>query len=519
MTSFAVDTPRTIAFSVLAHRLWFSAVLFSFSIIIMPFTSILTKGNSLPVAGELNTEPYLLLIAICFPIFITELVVCRALIFSKILTYFLVCFSIVLVAGLIFNGSEIWEGAVRGRSAIGKFIASAAVVYGGFFFANLMFIIALTHLRQAFIQPLKIATLILIAGGVLEVLSWHSSLFNSIYQAIPLPRRGTELIADPNFGHRVRSVTFEPSSFGGILLFVLPWQLAWFSEARQIWKRCFWGSTIVTMAALSALSGKTAAIGLFGIVGIHLIVWFCLATNPSIAKLCGPILKYLLIGVFVIPLLFFMLFANDIGRKLALADSVSNVSRFGTVSILIDLFKQSPVFGVGMGQYGFYVPHNVPSWAVNWEFKRWVSDPTASFFPSFSGVARLAGEMGSVGLLVWIYFSITLLSKVYEAAFLARDRLGRPPIVGQTIVVGLFSMALFEWSAGGLKGINIWGTFGLAAAYLYQPLLLEQAMTQHKNRFTRRVQRSVDHSGASSVQFRKQFPGEISSNRGPATYT
>ena len=126
-----------------------------------------------------------------------------------------------------------------------------------------------------------------------------------------------------------------------------------------------------------------------------------------------------------------------------------------------------------MGQYGFYVPSTLPSWADTWEFDKWMNDPLATFFPSFSIYTRLAGELGATGYIVWVVSSYYLLAKTVAAAQQFKKSSNRNPYIGLAVASSIWGLVLIGWNSSSYKVFNIWFTFGTAVAYVRAPHRME----------------------------------------------
>jgi hypothetical protein len=175
----------------------------------------------------------------------------------------------------------------------------------------------------------------------------------------------------------------------------------------------------------------------------------------------------------IAPLIAIALFQTEIAAAAINSDNISNVSRFGTMAIQINEFLGNPTFGIGMGQYPFQVTQLFPSWADTWEFQKWITDPDASFFPSFSLYSRILAELGAVGYAIWLFFCTLLLGKVAATAHRVYLQQGAFPYIGAAIVCGFFGLQFSGWVIASYKIPYIWLVLGLAVAYIKSPLSME----------------------------------------------
>lgn len=480
-----------------ATRLSFFAALFYVSILFSPFNGGVIVIKQL---GELGGDPFSILQIVLFPLVLFSLANTRNLTTERSLGLFAVLMGAAILGGLAANFADIAGAVERGRSGLEKLATSAAVLFAGVYFAYLTSIAARLNLRAYFIQPLMGAALIVMLVGLVELASWKIDAIANIYvkfsRVIHACAESRACVAG-----RITSVTFEPSFFGAFACFALPWMLICFAGTKSgAMTRTYWLALIAVTLGLSLLSGRTAQVGVVLTFLVFIGIYCLFRLDEDIFALIHPLLILALIGSSLIPLWYIGAYTTEIASAMLNSGNLSNVSRFGTAAILIDLFKDHPLFGVGMGQYGFYVPTHVPYWAYNWEFKRWIESPTASFFPSFSLMARLAGETGAVGLLVWTGFTVFITNRVIVQARAAQFAAGVMPYIGIAIVVSLFGSVLYGWTAGSLRALNIWAVFGISLAYIRDPVALEYTAFATRQRFRRWVAMPPDAAVSASLK-------------------
>jgi hypothetical protein len=71
-----------------------------------------------------------------------------------------------------------------------------------------------------------------------------------------------------------------------------------------------------------------------------------------------------------------------------------------------DLWRQHPLLGFGLGQYGFHFRGAVPAWGLrSWEVAKYFQPSQVGLDglpPSFSLFSRLGAELGTLGFLAWV---------------------------------------------------------------------------------------------------------------------
>lgn len=89
--------------------------------------------------------------------------------------------------------------------------------------------------------------------------------------------------------------------------------------------------------------------------------------------------------------------------------SASNITRSVGMIAASKIWYQHPVFGVGLGQYGFHFREFVPSWGTRGsvEVSRYFQfdqyDLVTGLPPSFSMLSRVGAELGILGTISWVF--------------------------------------------------------------------------------------------------------------------
>jgi hypothetical protein len=189
------------------------------------------------------------------------------------------------------------------------------------------------------------------------------------------------------------------------------------------------------------------------------------------------VMYYALMGSYLVlsiaPLFVIAIYQDEIAVAAISSGNISNVSRFGTMAIQIKEFLLNQIFGIGMGQYPFQIGQLIPSWADTWEFEKWITDPDASFFPSFSLYSRMVAELGLVGYAIWLSFCSLLLGRVVTSAHGFWLRYGAFPYIGVAVLCGFFGLQFSGWAIASYKIPYIWLVLGFAAAYMKSPESME----------------------------------------------
>jgi hypothetical protein len=161
------------------------------------------------------------------------------------------------------------------------------------------------------------------------------------------------------------------------------------------------GFLILALFALELLlaNARTFAIGAFGVALAAFLLSPFARSIPAALKSAAIVLATLpaqagLIWVAV--------------QQEPSARSISNISRSVGMITASELGAQHPLFGLGLGQYGFHFRSVVPSWGLeSFDFSKYFRedqyDLLATLPPSFSMFSRVAAELGLIGLAAWLF--------------------------------------------------------------------------------------------------------------------
>lgn len=96
---------------------------------------------------------------------------------------------------------------------------------------------------------------------------------------------------------------------------------------------------------------------------------------------------------------------------------ISNRTRFGMQYASLQVFKQNPVAGVGLGQETYHKIYEYPYWSThnNWEYKGvYKNQQIKSFPPAYNMYTRLLAETGIIGLGLFLAIIVLAIIKSYR---------------------------------------------------------------------------------------------------------
>jgi len=449
-------------------------LLFAFSIILYPANAAI----GLDVLGEARAEPYILINLFLSPLAAIHLYR-RGLRTERLLLLFATAFLAAIAMSIVANFSSILGNELKGRSGLSRLLSTTMVPMFGFYFAYLVYFYSTTAFRTLLAAPLFWGAMLVVAVGDIELVSWKvDAVYNVFLQASSvihaLMRRGHFIIG------RIQSVTYEASNFGMYAIFTLPWLWALAKQRSSTLRRIACWALFLNLLALSFLSGRTSLVGVLPVLLLIPYLRLLLVARGGAYQGMHHALMALYLVLSIAPLIAVVLFQNEIAAAALASDNISNVSRFGTMVIQVNEFLRSPAFGIGMGQYPFQVTQLFPSWADTWEFQKWITDPDASFFPSFSLYSRILAELGLVGYVIWLFFCTLILGKVAATAHRFHLEHGAFPYIGTAVICGFFGLQFSGWVIASYKIPYIWLVLGLAVAYIRSPQAMESRRPAHR---------------------------------------
>lgn len=272
----------------------------------------------------------------------------------------------------------------------------------------------------------------------------------------------------------IRSVTGETSYFAMYSTFILPWVLSYiFTSKTKRNKLAYSFLTSYVLLLIVFSKSRTAYAITFIQLFLYILSIFIFDMKKSTKKMA--------IVFFICILTLFALLNKTIIRKYAgdansinrisikslyksLTDqnNMSNVARKGMQRAAINISKDRPIIGVGLGQFGFYAPQYVDSIALKSnEVKRWI-DPNRleSWPPAFSLYPRILAEHGVIGLGLWIMFLLNIVYKI-----VIKIKRNFDDVIGVSLLVSFIGVLLSSFNADTYALIQLWLLLSLSIKY------------------------------------------------------
>lgn len=289
--------------------------------------------------------------------------------------------------------------------------------------------------------------------------------------------------------HQVRSVFAEPSFFGLYSAFAIPWLwYVWVEISRNILFSVKGVSLLLTILMIDflvfATQARTAVILFIGEMVLLVLYGIYMEKKEIWERIAGIILLAIL--AFCGSLAFSQIEKNGLEKfnktgtfiqtagERYVSENItsavgknqrSNRARFSLMEAELKLWIEHPIFGVGKGLKGAYIPEKLPVDATkSAEVRMWISrlhanGPLKASFPDVSEYTSKLCEIGLLGCLLY-YFPVLYLV-FYFALFLWRNRVEKKHLEIRTLIF-FYSISLIGILAGGIStSLNVNYCFGV----------------------------------------------------------
>lgn len=445
--------------------------LFFLAIILIPFTSI----QGLPFLGEIQHEvaAYLFLAMMGLSVLpvLTHFRVGSTAPEQKVLILPWIMAAMLGVIALSFatNFVTIKDSFFLGRSGIEKFISSMILVFYGFGIATMTYFLAA---RQAWdkliVKPMVISVGICAVFSVFEMAGRMSGGMATLFQILSAPIYGTFDVLE--WDTRLRSVAFEPPDFANTAGYIWPWLLGAVLTSRGA-QRIILGAVWAVLNVMIVLSeARTSLVVIGGLLLVLAALLFVFAPKQEGRDPEKMLIPLTLLFFLIIPsaLLVFSAYYDRLIYAVVAGENISNLSRLASITAALRMFKSSPIFGYGFGQFGFHVTQFMPSWGYySWEVREWLFG-SGLFWPSvYSVYARFAADMGIMGLLMWVGIWLWLARTLVVETLRYRKKTGDLPFAAIPLILSCFCVLFAGIPCDSVRAPMIWINMGLACRYLF----------------------------------------------------
>jgi O-antigen ligase len=383
------------------------------------------------------------------------------------LLLFLVLWSIV---SAIINAPDIFCAYTKGRTGLEKFFLQFIVLMFGFMTSIIVYNMALKSWKgKTFDIVQRAVFLSFIFAGIYSLIE-IAYLFNSLWAESVLFKINnlfrSRLILYPG---RLRSLCGEASWFGSYFSFVYPWILNCFFNS----KRYFFFYVVVTGYALFMVYLSFSRTSYIIFVIETLLFILLMIRQNSLLRLKKRLLVFVCIIIGLVCIVRFIhlpIRGTEVIQSLYLKNTsyeLSNVGRLGSTVAGLRMGLDHPVAGVGLGQYGFFMPKYIRPWAwKSEEIQRWADKtPSTAWAPVQNIHIRIFAELGIVGLLLWLGIWGTPCFSVYKTGAISASENHEFGIV---LITSLFGSMLSGFNLDSFRFMPYW--FLLALIWLWLEL-------------------------------------------------
>lgn len=389
-------------------------------------------------------------------------------------------FLTVIILSYAFNAEAINTGWVRGRVALPKFATALLVILYGIGLAWLAEQVRPEETRRRIARFVGWSAVIAIAYALFELAG--RSVLRGPFLAVDalVHSRQADLVnvwdGSVNqkvlFGwdERIRSVSFEPPAFGNYTGFAWPW--LWFFAVAAPAGRRLWPWLLLAAFTLTIVASQSRT-GLL-MLGVNLIGLAALSLLYARRRGGGEAAAGLRLLLPVAVLLFVLTLAyrtwtqsHGLVDQVVTGDSVSNLSRLAFQTAGLAIFQSHPVFGVGLGQFGFHVAEALPSWGfLSPEVRPMVTFPEAPWPNVYSLYVRLAAELGLVGVVGWSLLWPGLFFALAARARAAANEPAEIRYAAYPIAMNCLGVLASGIASDTFRTPMLWVTLGLACAVI-----------------------------------------------------
>jgi hypothetical protein len=398
----------------------------------------------------------------------------------------------VIFVSTIWNAADIGVARFHDRPGFLKLVTTAGVVIYGLVLAMLTCATAPGRWYRCLVLPICISAVLCLSFGALEALAragvsvpMYSALNSAVHAGsdheVQLWDNAENVKLIEGWDPRLRTVSFEPPAFGNFAGLAWPWLVCAVLMTRKSRR----GLHIILLSAFTILIvGSQARTGwvLLGanLVSFGLLRFLFLPQEGRVNKPAALITASILLLAGASVIFIYAVNFDGILARVINGTSVSDLSRLAYQVTALKIFAANPIVGVGLGQFAYNAATSMPSWGfLSPEIKPGLFYPEGPWPNTYSVYARLAAELGVIGLLGWATLWSALIISVCQAA---RTYAGfqRPvPVIAYAIIMSCIAILVSGITTDTFRTPIIWITLGAGACFIARSKQLSRERVQN----------------------------------------
>lgn len=433
--------------------------LFFLGLFFIPFNDF----EGLSFLGEYKDESATYFFLIGFFILIIESVL-RGKIsipYRNSLSIVLICFIVWTVVSSLLNIETILSNYYKQTSGLSRYIRQtislliSAVIFTILFWnviKNYSFDRIFRLIRKTFLFSL----IFVAVYGFIEIGIVHFGMgfLRPLYEAFEIFP-----FVNTNFEHgkRISSVAYEVPSLGNYLITIIPWMFSYILTEKNAFRFI---PSFVVLILMYFSDSRTALICIM----IQMVVFILILLHDErFRKTTSTFLKLGSLGLVLLLLIKSDTIIQTINERADrinfsknLTENVSNKSRFGMQYASLQVFKENPIVGVGLGQDTYHKIFHYPYWAThnNWEFPVKYENPKVLSFPSaYNLYTRLLSELGIIGFLILLTF---IFLCVYYSVLVWKFARNKEKYVGVILIISFIGLFINWMQTDFFRQYGIW---------------------------------------------------------------
>lgn len=371
---------------------------------------------------------------------------------------FFLIFLTVLISGIL-NYDDIASTQFKGRSGISRIITQGISLTFGIAIFYLFYNLTVRRYLSDITFGALCGLIVMAVVGFFEFSSWFSLPgLTQVHEVIE-----ATINASGPYLNRLRMTAFEVSWASVVMTFIFP-----FAIAHQSLRPMAIGAlTALALILILLTQSRTALLILFSQGVLFGFFYFRRRVDLLIFTIFGLGVVAALIGSLpglrdsvLEAVSNIIVYGNVSGNIFVTETNISNITRWAAIRSGVEIFLSSPVWGIGLGQYGFEYPNHVQAADMaSYEVRFYTESGDPRWPPAYSFHIRMLAELGIAGLGLWLAIVIPLL--VYSVGSAdVRTAVGRLHLAVAMTLVGWLMLG---FSIDSFRFVGGWVALGVGA--------------------------------------------------------